>query len=94
MELPLQRVEPVKKSDPENHPRRVLAENIRFFKNHQKQMYYLCYRSKGWPIGSGGTESGVNLVNKRVKGTEQFWNRRGVEAMIALRALHLRQVGR
>ena len=75
MELQVQRVGPVKTSDPENHPRRVLAENLQYFKNHQKKMDYPRYRSRGWPIGSGVTESGVKLFNKRVKGTEQFWNR-------------------
>jgi hypothetical protein len=29
------------------------------------------YRAKGWPIGSGVTESGVRRFNKRVKGTER-----------------------
>jgi hypothetical protein len=30
-------------------------------------------------------------VNKRVKGTEQFWNEPGVEAIMALRAMWLSQ---
>lgn len=84
----------VRGTDTENHPRRVLAENLQYFKNHQKKMDYPRYRSRGWPIGSGVTESGVKLFNKRVKGTEQFWNRRGAEAMLALRALRLSQDGR
>jgi hypothetical protein len=62
----------VRPSDPPNHPRRVLAENITYFQRHQLQMDYPQYRANGWPIGSGVTESGVKLFNKRVKGTEQF----------------------
>jgi hypothetical protein len=54
-------------------------------------MDYPHYRSRGWPIGSGVTESGVKLFNKRVKGTEQFWNQQGVESILALRALWLSQ---
>ena len=44
-----------------------------------------------WPIGSGVTESGVKQFNKRVKGTDQFWNESGVEAILALRAQWLSQ---
>jgi hypothetical protein len=58
---------------------------------HAGQMDYPRYRAQGWPIGSGVTESGVKLFNKRVKGTEQFWNEPGVEAIMALRAMWLSQ---
>lgn len=80
---------PPRASDPEGHPRRMVAENLGYLQRHQGQMDYPSYRAKGWPIGSGVTESGVKLFNKRVKGTEQFWNESGVEAMLALRALRL-----
>ncbi len=79
-------------SDPETHPRRVLAENLTYFQRHHPHMDYPRYRANGWPIGSGVTESGVKLFNKRVKGTEQFWNTRasdGVAAILALRSLRL-----
>jgi hypothetical protein len=82
---------PVRPSDPDGHPRRVLWENLTYLKRHQGQMDYPRYRSRGWPIGSGVTESGVKLFNKRVKGTEQFWNEKGVESILALRALWLSQ---
>ena len=36
----------------------------------------------------------MKQFNKRVKGTEQFWSDRGVEATLALRALWLTQDGR
>jgi hypothetical protein len=78
-------------SDPADHPRRVLWENLTYLQRHQGQMNYPEYRRKGWPIGSGVAESGIKLFNKRVKGTEQFWNESGVEAMLALRALWLSQ---
>ncbi len=48
-------------------------------------------RRKGWPIGSGVTESAVKQFNKRVKGTEQFWSELGVESILSLRALWLSQ---
>lgn len=78
-------------ADPADHPRRVVGENLGYLQKHQGQMDYPAYRAKGWPIGSGVTESGVKLFNKRVKGTEQFWNESGVEATLALRALRLSQ---
>ena len=57
-------------------------------------MDYPAYRQKGWPIGSGVTETAVKQFNKCVKGTEQFWSLPGVESILALRALWLAQDGR
>ena len=80
-----------KAGDGPEHPRRVLANNVGYFTNHRHHMDYPTYRRKGWPIGSGMTESAVKLFNKRVKGTEQFWSIPGVESILALRALWLSQ---
>lgn len=91
LEKQVRRVGRVKKKDPPNHPRRVLSENLIYFQRHEHQMNYPQYCAKGWPIGSGVTESGVKLFNKRVKGTEQFWGYCGGEAILALRALRLSQ---
>jgi hypothetical protein len=73
-------------NDPAGHPRKVLAQNVGYFQTHKGQIDYPAYRSRGWPIGSGITESGVKLFGKRVKGTEQFWNVKGAEAIMALRS--------
>ncbi len=80
-----------RENDPAGHPRRVLAENLGYFTRHGHHMNYPAYRAKGWPIGSGLIESTVKQFNKRVKGTEQFWNPDGVESILALRALWLSQ---
>ena len=80
---------PPQDSDGPDHPRRVLANNVGYFQRHRHHMDYPGYRQKGWPIGSGVTESGVKQFNKRVKGTDQFWTERGVEAILALRSLWL-----
>jgi hypothetical protein len=85
---------PPQASDGPDHPRRVLANNVGYFETHRRHMDYPTYRKKGWPIGSGVTESAVKLFNKRVKGTEQFWGLSGVESILALRALWLSQDGR
>jgi len=73
-------------TDPQNHPRKVLSSNVGYFEKHKNHTDYPTYRAKGWPIGSGITESGVKLFGKRVKGTEQFWNVAGAEAILALRS--------
>jgi hypothetical protein len=83
-----------RESDGPDHPRRVLASSVGYFQAHQRHMDYPTYRAKGWPIGSGVAESGVKLFNKRVKGTEQFWNPPQVESILSLRALWLSQDGR
>ena len=80
---------PPRDHDPPNHPRRILARNVGYFQRHRPHMNYPAYRRRGWPIGSGMTESGVKQFNKRVKGTEQFWTDSGIEPILALRALWL-----
>lgn len=85
------RLGPPRNNDGPDHPRRVLANNVGYFTKHRHHMNYPEYRRKGWPIGSGTTEAGVKQFNKRVKGTDQFWNEAGVESILALRALWLSQ---
>ena len=85
------RAGPPQESDGPEHPRRVLARDVGYFRNNQQHMNYPEYRRRGWPIGSGVVESGVKQFNKRVKGTEQFWTEKGVEPMLCLRGLWLSQ---
>ena len=82
---------PVRESDGEQHPRRVLAREVGYFERNQGHMDYPAYLKKGWPIGSGNTEAGVKQFNKRVKGTDQFWSDDGAEAILALRGLWVSQ---
>jgi hypothetical protein len=85
------RLGPAREEDGPEHPRRVLSTNAGYFRKNAKHMNYPEYRRRGWPIGSGNVESGIKQFNKRVKGTEQFWQPEGVEAMLALRGLWLDQ---
>jgi hypothetical protein len=78
-------------SDPPQHPRRVLHQNVGYFTKHKDHMNYPEYRRKGWPIGSGVTEAAVKQLNKRVKGPEQFWSEGGVETILALRVAWISQ---
>jgi hypothetical protein len=91
MKAEAERLGPAQPNDGPTHVREVLRQNIGYFERHQQHMRYDEYRAKGWPIGSGNVEAGVKCFNKRVKGTEQFWHRRGVEAVMALRALWMSQ---
>ena len=82
---------PAQPTDGPTHAREVLRQNLGYFQKYQPYMRYDVYRARGWPMGSGNVEAGVKCFNKRVKGTEQFWSRRGVEAIMALRALWMCQ---
>ena len=82
---------PPQPQDGPAHPRRILAQNVGYFRTHRGHMDYPSYRKRGWPIGSGVVEAGVKQFNKRVKGTDQFWHRPGLEPILALRALWLSQ---
>jgi hypothetical protein len=82
------------KEDGPQHPRRVLHQNVGYFTKHKQHMQYPEYRRRGWPIGSGTVESGIKQLNKRMKGTDQFWNTEGAESILALRGQWLSQDGR
>jgi hypothetical protein len=84
---------PLKEDGPE-HPRRVLHRNVGYFTKHAAHMNYPAYRRRGWPIGSGTVESGMKQLNKRMKGSDQFWNTDGAESILALRGQWLSQDGR
>lgn len=58
----------------ENAPSRVLAETITYLSNNVSRMDYPSYRTQGLPITSCLIESQVKEMNKRVKGSEKFWN--------------------
>lgn len=86
-----QKLGPPLAGDTAANPRKVLANNVAYFTEHEKHMNYPEYRRCGWPIGSGETEAAVKQFNKRIKGTEQFWSTEGIETILALRALWLSQ---
>ena len=73
----------------ESSPKRVIADGLRYLKNHQDQMRYDEYRRLGLAITSSHVESTVKQFNRRVKGTEKFWSEEGAEALLQLRADYL-----
>jgi len=70
---------PPPKNAPDNDPRRILANNVEYFRTNRAGMDYPTFRRNGWPIGSGIIESTIKIVGKRVKGTEKHWNVQGAE---------------
>lgn len=72
-------------SDPRHHVDRALT----YFKNNARHMDYPKYRQQGLPISSAHIESSVKLINRRIKGSEKFWDRDASEAVLQLRADYL-----
>lgn len=73
-------------SEPE-HPWCVLEGFRGYFANQRARMDYPSYRRAGLPITSSAVESWIKQLNRRVKGSDQFWEdgRRG-EAILQVRS--------
>jgi hypothetical protein len=70
-------------------PYEVIRRAIVYLTNNEARMDYPRYRRAGLPTSSGLVESLVKLFNRRVKGTEKFWNPTQAERMLQLRAAYL-----
>jgi hypothetical protein len=79
---------------PETDRRRVVQKTQTYVTNNSDKMDYPRYRKLGLPTSSAPVESVIKQFNKRVKGTEKFWNKSGVEAVLQIRAAQLSQDGR
>jgi hypothetical protein len=69
---------PPKQAAP-NDPRRILANNLEYFRANRAGIDYPTFRRNGWPIGSGIIESSIKQIGKRLKGTEKHWTLTGAE---------------
>lgn len=76
-------------NDPDESPRRKVAETLCYLENQQSRMRYDEYRRDGLPITSSHIESTIKQINRRVKGSEKFWSEGGAEALLQLVADHL-----
>lgn len=72
-------------------PQNVLAEALTYVSNNRDRMDYARYRRQGLPISSAPVESLIKQFNRRVKGTEKFWKKKGAEAVLQVRAAYLSQ---
>jgi hypothetical protein len=70
-------------------PYEVIRLAIGYLVNNQPRMDYPRYRRAGLPTCSGLVESLVKQFNRRVKGTEKFWNPTQAETILQLRAAYL-----
>jgi hypothetical protein len=68
---------------------RVVELAMRYVEQNRERMDYPRYRQMGLPVSSSLVESLVKQINHRVKGTEQFWNDGGLEAVLQVRAAYL-----
>jgi hypothetical protein len=84
---PPENVEEAKPTDPYE----VIRLAIGYLTNNQGRMDYPRYRRAGLPTCSGLVESLIKLFNRRVKGTEKFWNPTQAETILQLRAAYLSQ---
>jgi hypothetical protein len=79
LERRLKRLGPLPDDASAQDPRRVIANNIQYFRENAAGTRYPYFRSQGWPVGSGLVESAVKQLGIRVKGTEKHWSVCGVE---------------
>jgi hypothetical protein len=79
---------PPGENDGETSPRKLVAEALQYLTNQQSRMKYAEYRKLGLPITSSHIESTIKQINRRVKGTEKFWNQ-GAEPLLQLVADHI-----
>ena len=49
-------------------------------------MQYAQFRAAGFPIGSGGVESGVKQFKQRLAGPGMRWSRPALDRMVVLRS--------
>ena len=62
---------------------------LQYFQNNEGRTDYPSYRSHGWDIGSGPTESACKVVGSRLKESGMRWVEAGAAQVAPLRALYL-----
>ena len=88
LELRQQELGEATKDTPKTAPSAIVAKSLGYLRNQRSRMDYPEYRKQGLPMTSTYVESTVKQINRRMKGTENFWSR-GVEGMLTLVADHL-----
>ncbi len=77
----------------ETSPAAIVAKTWGYLQNQRSRMKYHQYRRLGLPITSSHIESTIKQINRRVKGTEKFWDQ-GAEPLLVLAADHLSETSR
>lgn len=79
---------PPDENEGDTSPRKIVASTLTYLRNQRSRMRYDQYRKRGLPITSSYIESTIKQINRRVKGTEKFWDQ-GAAPMLQLVADHL-----
>jgi len=62
------------------------SSHLGYLRKREALMHYPQFQKQGWPLGSGMVESAnKNVVEARLKGTGMHWERKNVNALLALR---------
>lgn len=77
----------------ETSPAAMAAKTLRYLQNQRGRMKYHDYRRQGLPITSSHVESTIKQINRRLKGTEKFWDQ-GAEPLLQLVAGRLSETNR
>lgn len=77
----------------ETSPAAIVAKTLGYLRNQRMRMQYHQYRRLGLPITSSHIESTIKQINRRMKGTEKFWDQ-GAEPLLTLAAAHLSETNR
>jgi hypothetical protein len=87
-------LEQVKRLGGDSSASEVVRLALEYVERNRERMDYPRYRRMGLPVSSAPVESLIKQINQRVKGSEQFWNSGGLEAVLQVRAAYLSQDGR
>lgn len=79
---------------PNTDPRKIIELTLLYVRRNVHRMDYPTYRRLGLPISSAPVESLIKQFNQRIKGTEKFWHRNRLEAVLQSRAAYLSEDGR
>jgi hypothetical protein len=77
----------------ETSPAALVAKTLTYLRNQRARMNYQQYRKLGLPITSSHIESTIKQINRRMKGTEKFWDQ-GAEPLLVLAAAQLSETNR
>jgi hypothetical protein len=94
LENQMNRIGKPPKDAPNTDPRKVMELTLLYVKRNAHRMDYPTYRRLGLPISSAPVESLIKQFNQRVKGTEKFWHRSRLEAILQSRGAYLSEDGR
>jgi len=79
---------PPREDEAESSPGQRVADALRYLSNQRSRMNYPQYRRDGLPITSSHVESTIKRINRRLKGTEKFWDQ-NAEPLLHLAADYL-----